>query len=511
MGAVGASWMPAWRMILRSGEVVEGTRPRLFNSLGREMQQLAPASSGHVGIYSCGMTVYGDPHLGNLRPYVFADTLRRMLEFKGVTVTSVVNITDVGHAVGDGDLGEDKVEVTARAQNQSVWDVTKKYTEAFFTDLSNLNVLPHSHNPRASEYVPQMIEFAQVLERKGYTYQLDSGLYFDTSRMPDYGRLALRRPGSADTDVHRLEAVAGKRSPADFAVWRAERGEQKRLVHWESPWGPGVPGWHLECSVMSMSLLGDHFDIHTGGVDHREIHHVNEIAQSEAYLGDGRDWVPMWLHNEFVLLGSNKIAKSSGRVPILRDLMNAGHHPMVYRYFLLNAHYRSQLDFTEAGLRSAAAGYRRLLGRVAQLGPLPEAAGLDVVRGRLRSAEALAALAAIDDAITEDLNTPKVIAELNAVLRLDSLEDGEAALLASAAERLLGLKLGVLSADEVSTATNIAMPPDYIEGLIAARATARAGGDWGEADRIRNQLTEIGVRLVDTPQGTRWEPMPIDD
>jgi cysteinyl-tRNA synthetase len=494
-------------------ELFQGVRPRLFNSLGRTLVELSPAVPGRVGIYSCGMTVYNNPHLGNLRPYVFSDTLRRMLEFKGLEITSVVNITDVGHAVGDGDLGDDKVEVTARAQNASVWDVTRRYTEAFFDDLEKMNVLPQTHNPRASDYIPQMIEFAKVLVAKGFTYQLDSGLYFDTSKSDGYGRLALRHPSTGDADVHRLEAVPGKRSPADFAVWRGERGEQTRLVHWDSPWGPGVPGWHLECSVMSMELLGEHFDIHTGGVDHREIHHVNEIAQSEAYLGDGRSWVPVWMHNEFVLLGNNKIAKSAGRVPILSDLVAAGHHPLAYRYFLLNAHYRSQLDLTEAGLRSASAGFRRLLGRVAQLGPLPDPSSLtlDGARERLRSPEALAALSTMDDSISEDLNTPRVLAELNGVLRLESLQEGEAAVLVAVGERLLGLQLGVLSPDEVTAATRIAMPEEYIDGLVAARARAREARDWGEADRIRHQLTEVGVRLVDTPEGTRWEPLPVED
>jgi cysteinyl-tRNA synthetase len=494
-------------------EVFQGARPKLYNSLGRTLNELSPAVPGRIGLYTCGMTVYNNPHLGNLRPYVFSDTLRRMLEFKGIEVTSVVNITDVGHAVGDGDLGDDKVEVTARAENASVWEVTKRFTEVFFNDLANVNVLPNTYNPRASDYVSQMIEFARVLERKGFTYQLDSGLYFDTTKIADYGRLALKHPSSCDADVHRLEAVPGKRSPADFAVWRAERRGRKRLVHWDSPWGPGVPGWHLECSVMAMELLGEHFDIHTGGVDHREIHHVNEIAQSEAYLGDGRDWVPLWMHNEFVLLGSNKIAKSSGRVPTLDDLIAAGHHPLVHRYFLLNAHYRSQLDLTEAGLRSASAGFRRLLGRVAQFGPVPYAdvPTLDAARERLRSTEALAALATMDEAISEDLNTPRVLAELNGALRLEALQEGEVAVLAASAERLLGLKLGALPPEEVTTATRIAMPEEYIDGLVATRAEARSAGDWAEADRIRNQLTEVGVRLVDTPEGTRWEPIPVEE
>jgi cysteinyl-tRNA synthetase len=487
--------------------MVRGSQPKLFNSLGRAVTDFKPIGDP-VRIYSCGLTVYANPHLGNLRPYVFSDTLRRMLEWKGISVTSVINITDIGHVVGDRDLGEDKVEVTARAQNTSVWEVTRHYTRVFFEDLAAINVLPQTYNPRASDHVPQMVEFARVLERKGFTYLLDSGLYFDTAKSPGYGRLALK-PLSADYDVHRLEVVPGKRSPADFAIWRREQGPQQRLVNWDSPWGPGVPGWHLECSVMSMALLGEHFDIHTGGVDHLEVHHVNEIAQSEAYLGDGRDWVSLWMHNEFVLLGQDKIAKSSGRMPILADLIEAGYHPLAYRYFLLNAHYRSQLDLTEAGLRAALAGFRRLTSRVAQLGRLPEASSRDAAAGELTSTAAAEALDAMDAAISDDLNTPRVLAELNRILRLDSVSDHERAVLVATAEQLLGLKLGVLTPDEIVMATRLAMPTEFINGLVEARAAARGARDWAEADRIRDQLSAIGVRVLDTPEGSRWEPADI--
>jgi cysteinyl-tRNA synthetase len=485
--------------------MIHGTQPRLFNSLGREMIDFRPADDS-VRIYTCGMTVYADAHLGNLRPYVFSDTLSRMLKWKGLSVTSVVNITDIGHTVGDGDLGEDKVEVTARAQSASVSDVTQHYTAVFFRDLARVNVMPQTYNPPASDYVPQMIEFARVLERRGFTYRLESGLYFDTAKSQGYGKLALKPSGGRHPDVHRLETVVGKRSPADFAIWRSEHGPQKRLVHWDSPWGAGVPGWHLECSVMSIELLGEHFDIHTGGVDHREIHHVNEIAQSEAYIGDGRDWVPLWMHNEFVLLGNHKIAKSSGRMPILEDLIDAGYHPLSYRYFLLNAHYRSQLDLTETGLRAALAGFRRLISRVAQLGPLPETSSRDMAAAELTSPAAAEALDAIDSAIADDLNTPRVLAEVYRILRLEAVSDYERAVLVATAEQLLGIGLGVLTPDEITLATRLAMPGDFIDGLVEARAAARRARDWTEADRIRDQLTAIGVRVLDTADGSRWEP-----
>lgn len=494
----------------------QGREPVVHNSLGRTSTALRPAQDGHVRLYSCGPTVYARPHLGNLRPYVFSDTLRRALEWKGVRVTQVVNITDVGHAVGDGDLGEDKVEVAARAAQASVWDVTERYTEDFFANLRQMNVREHTHSPRASAYVPQMIAFAEELERQGFAYRIDSGLYFDTARSQGYGRLALL--GGGDSDVHRLESVPGKRQPADFALWRSEVGEARRLVHWDSPWGPGVPGWHLECSVMAIELLGDHFDIHTGGVDHRQIHHVNEIAQSEAYLGDGLDWVDVWMHNEFVTIGSAKIAKSSGRVPVLDDLIEQGYHPLVYRLFLLTAQYRAQIDLNDSGLKNAAASYRKLLGRAnAVLGAYDaatpqtyDAAHAALAGDDAGSAAALSHLDAVDAAISDDLATPRVLAVLNTVLRDDAIDETQRAILVGTIEVLLGLGLGSVEVADLSGASEPGVPAAEIERLIADRAAARAAKDWAGADRIRDDLAARGITLTDGADGTTWAPTPVE-
>ena len=271
-------------------------------------------------MYSCGPTVYAYPHLGNMRPYVFADTVRRALRWKGIRVHHVINITDVGHAVADTDTGEDKVEAAAARERRSVQEIAEFYTDAFFDDIKALNVLPADEYPRASAYVPQMIEFAEELEKKGFTYQIPSGLYFDTAKDPNYGELA-QMDTEGQLEAARVEQVEGRRHKTDFALWRAEEPGRRRVMRWDSPWGCGAPGWHLECSVMSIALLGRHFDIHTGGVDHRELHHVNEIAQSQAYLGDGRPWVRFWLHNEFLQLGAVKMAKSAGGAPRLADLV----------------------------------------------------------------------------------------------------------------------------------------------------------------------------------------------
>src|ERR1700753_56577 len=329
-----------------------------------------PPPADVVGLYSCGPTVYSFPHLGNMRPYVFADTLRGALRCQGIPVRPVVNITDVGHAVADSDTGEDKLEVAAARERRSVEDIAAVYTEAFFEDMAALNVQPADIYPRASEYVEEMIAFAIRLEELCYTYRLPTGLYFDTSKSPGYGTLALLDL-AGQRETGRVEHVEGRKHNSDFALWRAEEPGVRRVMRWNSPWGWGAPGWHLECSVMSMALLGEHFDIHTGGIDHRELHHVNEIAQSEAYLEDGRPWVRYWLHNEFILLDAKKIARPAGHTLRLADLVESGYHPMAYRLFLLGGHYRSQLDFTTVAMDAAQVTLRRLIARIAPLRPLP--------------------------------------------------------------------------------------------------------------------------------------------
>ena len=485
-----------------------GHQLRLFNSLGRRMEDFTP--SGEVtGMYSCGPTVYAFPHLGNMRPYVFADTLRRAFRWKGIPVRHVVNITDVGHAVADTETGEDKLEVAAARERRSVLDIAAFYTDAFFVDIAALNILPADEYPRASAYVPQMIEFAAELERKGFTYQLPSGLYFDTSKDPGYGALA-QMNAEGQLEAARLEHVEGRRRKTDFALWRAEDPGKRRVLRWDSPWGWGAPGWHLECSVMSIALLGPHFDLHTGGVDHRELHHVNEIAQSEAYLGDGKPWVRYWLHNEFLQLGAEKMAKSAGGAPRLADLTEAGYHPMAYRLFLLGGHYRSQLDFTTAAVDAAQATLRRLVSRVQPLQPLPAietlAEAADQVQGD-PAAERL--LDTIDAAISADLGTPKILAALQDALRDPEITtDGQRAIVA-AADALLGLGLADLQPDDLE---HRRVPSELsaeelhaIEELVADRTQARKERDWTRADQIRAQLDELGVQVTDTSEGPVWQ------
>jgi cysteinyl-tRNA synthetase len=485
-----------------------GHQLRLYNSLGRRLEDFVP-SAPVVGMYSCGPTVYSFPHLGNMRAYVFADTLRRALRWKDISVRHVINITDVGHAVADTDTGEDKVEAAATREHRPVEEIARFYTDAFFSDMEALNILPADEYPRATSYVNQMIEFAEKLEAGGYTYRLVSGLYFDTSKSPGYGTLA-QMDIAGQREAARVEQVEGRRHKTDFALWRAEQPGQHRVMRWDSPWGPGAPGWHLECSVMSIALLGQHFDIHTGGVDHRELHHVNEIAQSEAFLNDGRPWVRYWLHNEFLQLGEQKMAKSAGGAPRLADLTQAGYHPMAYRLFLLGGHYRSQLDFTSVAVDAAQATLRRLVARIEPLRPLPVLSNLAAASSHISGDKTAARmLEQIDAAIASDLATPRILAVVQDALRDPAVTVDARRTVIAAADALLGLELATLRERDVENrrATSDLTPAELrvIEDLVAERARARKEREWIRADQIRDELQHLGVQVTDTPEGPVWE------
>jgi cysteinyl-tRNA synthetase len=491
--------------------VTNGHQLRLYNSLGRRVEDFIP--SGDVtGMYSCGPTVYAYPHLGNMRAYVFADTVRRALRWKGVRVRHVVNITDVGHAVSDADTGEDKMEVAAARERRSVLEIAEFYTRAFFDDLAALNILPADQYPRASAYVPQMIEFAATLQARGYTYQLPSGLYFDTAKDPRYGELA-QLHAEGQREAARVEQVEGRRRKTDFALWRTEEPGRRRVLRWDSPWGWGTPGWHLECSVMSIALLGPHFDIHTGGIDHRELHHVNEIAQSEAFLADGLPWVRYWLHNEFLQLGGAKMAKSAGGAPRLADLTEAGYHPAAFRLFLLGGHYRSQLDFTTAAMDAAQATLRRLAARIHSLRPLRPietlAEASTIAQAGPDDRAAARALDLIDAAISADFNTPKLLAAFQDALRDPEITPDGLRTVAAAADALLGLGLATLDPADLEDRRAIEdlaeEERDAIERLVADRTQAREERDWARADQIRAELDARGVQVTDTAEGPAWQ------
>lgn len=480
------------------------SRVRLFNTLGRELQPFEPLEPETARVYSCGPTVYAYQHIGNLRAYVFADTLRRVLEWKGYEVVHVINITDVGHLTSDLDAGEDKVELASKREHRSVWDIAAHYTDAFLRDLAELRVRSPAKWARATQHIEQMIEFARVLEENGYAYRLETGLYFDTHKARDYGKLA-RLDLEGLQEGARVAPTPGKRHPADFALWRTSPKRSRRLMEWDSPWGTGAPGWHLECSTMSIEYLGERFDIHTGGVDHIPVHHTNEIAQSEAYLGG--PWVPFWLHNEFINLGEAKISKSTGNTLRLLDLRKQGYHPLSYRYLLLTSHYRSQIDFTWNGLQAARVGHGRLLERIRERLPADRLAQRSDEDPRQLSGRAARYLARIDEAVSNDLNTPQALAVATEVSRDTRLSSDELAVLVSEAEELLAIGLLDLSSHEVEARpAEVTFDPEEVERLLELRAQARERGDFATADDIRTRLEGVGIELRDTPAGTISKP-----
>jgi cysteinyl-tRNA synthetase len=478
--------------------VRSGSAIRLYNTLNREVGEFSAASPPHVGMYTCGPTVYADQHIGNMRAYVFADTLKRVLSWKGFKVRHVINITDVGHLTSDADEGEDKLEVAARRQHKNAWVIAERYTSEFKTDLERLRVIEPDVWPKATEHIPQMISFAEALEDHRWCYRLPSGLYFDTSKDRRYGKLA-RLDLSRQLAGARVEVAEGKRHPADFAVWRTSAPGENRQMEWDSPWGRGAPGWHLECSVMSMEYLGPHFDIHTGGVDHIPVHHTNEIAQSEAYLADGRPWVRWWLHGEFINLSGAKISKSAGGGVLVSDLTDRGYHPLVYRYLLLQAHYRSQTEFSWEAMDSARAGLRRLLDRYAAARSEP---------ADQLSAAATSHMQAFDQAVSDDLNTPRALAAVIAASRDDRLSDADLTALASQFEQVLAIGLTDLSpADLDLKPSDTAITEREVKSLVARRNAARAARDFATSDQIRAELAAVGVTVEDHPGGEstwRW-------
>ncbi len=472
---------------------------RLFNTLTRQVGEFRPAQPPRVGMYSCGPTVYADQHIGNMRAYVFADTLKRALRWQGYDVRHVINITDVGHLTSDADEGDDKLELAARREKQSAWDVAGKYTREFKEDLARLRILAPDVWCKATDHIPQMIAFARALEAGGWCYRLPSGLYFDTAKDPGYGALA-RLDLAGQQAGARVEVAEGKRRAADFAVWRTSAAGENRQMEWDSPWGRGAPGWHLECSVMSIGYLGRHFDIHTGGVDHIPVHHTNEIAQSQAYLGDGETWVPWWLHGEFINLSGAKISKSSGGGVLVRDLIDRGYHPLVYRFLLLQANYRSQTEFSWPAMDAARTGLRRLLDRFAAAraasGPATPAPGDACAPHQ----------AAFADAIRDDLNTPRALAAVAAASRDQDVTDAALAALAREFDEVLGIGLADLSpADLDLRRADATISEESVQSLVDERDRARAARDFARSDQIRDELARAGITVEDQPDATsRW-------
>jgi len=475
---------------------------KLFNSLTRQLEEFQPVHPGEARVYSCGPTVYNYPHIGNMRAYVFADVLGRTLSFKGYKLTHVINITDVGHLTDDADAGEDKMEKMAAERAQSIWDIAKHYTEAYWADVKALNIRQPAQWTIATEFVPAMIDFAKSIAEK-HCYELDSGLYFDVSTVADYGRLA--RAQTEDGEG-RIEAVEGKRNAADFAIWRKTPPGEKRQMEWDSPWGRGAPGWHLECSVMSGQVLGFPFDIHTGGIDHREIHHPNEIAQNQAFCCTNGLNVPansganIWMHNNFLVERSGKMSKSSGEFLRLQLLIDKGYHPLAYRMMCLQAHYRSELEFSWDGLQAALVRLKRLVMAVATLRGQSE---LSLEAGERFSAY----LERFGAAVSDELNTAVALTVLEEVVALKKVDAGEKLAAIAAMDAVLGLGLLSLERTDLRLRPKAATTTEAeIEAVLVQRKEARATKDFATSDRLRDELAAQGVEVMDgDPLGWDWK------
>jgi cysteinyl-tRNA synthetase len=491
----------------------------LFNSLARRLEPFQPVHAGEARVYTCGPTVYNYPHIGNMRAYVFADVLGRTLSFKGYRLSHVINITDVGHLTDDADAGEDKLEQQASREAKSIWDIAAHYKQAYWADVVALNIRQPLKWTVATDYVPAMIEFAERIALT-HCYELDSGLYFDVSTVADYGRLAraVTDASEAEGGVSRIDPVPGKRHPADFAIWRKTPPGESRQMEWDSPWGRGAPGWHLECSVMSGAVLGFPFDIHTGGIDHREIHHPCEIAQNQAYCCAGGLDVPansgasVWMHNNFLVERSGKMSKSSGGFLRLQLLIDKGYHPLAYRLMCLQAHYRSELEFSWEGLGAALTRLKRLVMAVEKLRTQVSDDALVEARGRIQRLPYPAGRH-FEEFICDDLNTPPALIEFEGAVFAKSTRPEirvDQPMQLAAVEKMdavLGLNLLTLTREDLRIRpVSATITEDAIAATLAARKEARAAKDFARSDALRDELAAQGVEVMDgDPLGWEWK------
>jgi len=462
---------------------------RLYDNFTRTLRPFEPLNaSGEVGLYTCGPTVYDYQHIGNYRTFLFEDLLKRALEWNGYRVRHVMNITDVGHLTSDADTGEDKMEKGARRTGKSAWEIAQLYTDAFLADMKALNMEAPSVLCRATDHIAEQIAFIADIEKNGFTYRTSDGIYFDTSKQPDYGYLA--RLDLKGQEAGKRVDVGEKRSPTDFALWKFSAPGEKRQMEWDSPWGRGFPGWHIECSAMAQKYLGDYFDIHCGGEDHIPVHHTNEIAQTEARVGTRL--ANFWLHGYFLLSNDAKMAKSAGEFLRLAYLVERGYDPLAYRYLCLTAHYRGQLNFTFDALDAAAVALDRMRHGVYALGkgedpPLKGQSNDD------SDEPDPALIERFTSEINDDLNVPRALAVAWETLRGNSPPAARRATLLRF-DRIFGLEL----ADWVPKKENA---PDAVVALAEARLRARRSKAWTEADRLRAELHAAGWEMEDGPDG----------
>lgn len=453
---------------------------KLFNTLKRSKEVFKPMNKSQVGMYSCGPTVYWYQHIGNMRTYIFSDILKRTLLYNNFKIRHIMNVTDVGHLASDSDEGEDKIERAAKKEGKKAKDIAEFYLKVFKDDLNKLNVLSPNIWPKATEHIKEQIAMIKKLEAKKCTYKTSDGIYFDTSKAKNYGKLAKLKKEELKAGA-RVE-MREKKHNTDFALWKFSEKPGVRQQEWKSPWGLGFPGWHIECSAMSMKYLGERFDIHTGGEDHIPIHHTNEIAQSEAVTG--KKFVNYWLHSSFLTFKGEKVSKSTGGLFTISELENLGYRPLAYRYFTLLTHYRKKLDFSLINLDAAKIAFERLRKRILEL-KKSRHKGKDLTKKYEKQ---------FAEAINDDLNTPKAIQVLQKVIDDFSFEAKKKLALIERFDTVLGLGIKEMKEE-------IIRAPADVQKLIESRNKLRKDKKWAEADVIRNRIKDKGYLIRDTPKG----------
>ena len=456
---------------------------RFYDTLERDKRTFSPLVKNEVKMYACGPTVYNYIHIGNIRTFVFVDILKRALSYLGYKINHVQNITDVGHLSSDADAGEDKMKKAAEREKKTAWDVAKFYTEAYLKDIKEINIILPDVIPKATEHIKEMIELNKKIEKAGFTYFAGGNLYFDTSKLRDYGKLTGGFNEDQDKAHARVESDPNKKNQRDFVLWFTKSKFTDQDMKWESPWGVGYPGWHIECSAMSMKYLGDQFDIHCGGIDLIPVHHTNEIAQVESVTK--KKWVNFWLHGEFILIDQKKMAKSEGNFITLKTIKDKGFDALDYRYFILTAQYRTQLNFSFDALEAAKNARSRLNNFILDLkeksvkkkGKVSEEYNHKFI-----------------DSLEDDLNMPKAVAVLWDLISDQDINSEDKLATILKFDEVFGLNLKNIKAEKI---------PKEITELIKQRDEARKNKDWKASDEIRNKISVLGYEVKDTQEGTR--------
>lgn len=472
---------------------------RFFNTLHHQLEEFKPITSGKIGIYSCGPTVYWDAHIGNMYAFAVWDVMVRFLRWEGYDVKHVMNITDVGHLTSDSDTGEDKMEKGAKRENLTVWQVAEKYTKRFFDSCDALNIARPNIICKATDHIQEMIDLIQKIEKNGYAYKIADGIYLDIARLKNYGEMAKLNLEGQEAGA-RVEVVPGKKNPQDFALWKFIAPGVNRLMKWQSPWGVGFPGWHIECTAMSTKYLGETFDIHTGGKEHIPVHHTNELAQGEA--GFGHNTANFWLHNNWLEMKGEKISKSLGNVYLVQDLIEKGYDSLALRYLYLNSHYRTGVTFSFEALDAAATALKNLRSIVAGLiKQRRERAGQGttyISQGKNDKRQKF-----LDDfnaALEEDLNYPKALAAMWSAAKSDITPTDKLDLIYNFDE-VFGLKLR--ESAQSAAVQKVFQVPEEIKQLAARRDELRAAKKFAEADVTRKEIEEKGYQVVDTQEGSQ--------